>query len=72
MWPGRPSAVRLYIYALTGQRLWTLVDTEHPPGRYEVTWDGNDERGRAVASGVHLCRMEVEHFIGMRKMMLVR
>jgi len=31
-----------------------------PPSPYEVSWDGRDEEGREVGSGIYLCRLEVK------------
>ncbi|KPJ58648.1 MAG: hypothetical protein AMJ46_13815 [Latescibacteria bacterium DG_63] len=66
------TTVRLVIYNLLGQALVTLVDAEQPPGSYTVTWDGRDARGREVASGVYLCRLEAVEFTETKRMVLVR
>ena len=67
-----PGAVRLFICTLTGQHIRTLVDGEYPAGSYAVTWDGEDEAGREVASGVYLCRMKTDSHLAVRKMVLAR
>jgi len=67
----RLGIVHLSIYTSTGQRIRTLVDGEHPAGSYSVIWDGRDEAGRVVASGVYLCRMEADNYRAARKMLLV-
>ena len=41
------------------------------PGHYTVHWDGTDDTGRAVASGVYLCRMEAGDYSAVRKLVLV-
>ena len=66
------NTVRLSIYALTGQRVRTLVDGYHSAGAHTVTWDGTDAAGRPVASGVYLCRMQAGDFRAVRKMLLIR
>ena len=68
----KTGAVRLSVYALTGQLVRTLVDGECPAGRYSVMWDGTDDVGRDVASGVYLCRMEAGQYSAVRKLVLVR
>ena len=65
------GAVRLSIFAPTGH-IRTLVDGEHLAGTYSVTWDGRDDIGRDVASGVYLCRMETEEYRAVRKLVLIR
>ena len=67
MWP-----VRLSVYALTGQLVRTLVDAERQAGSYSVTWDGRDSAGRAVATGVYVCRMEAREHRAARKMLLIK
>ena len=66
------GTVRLSIYALTGQLVRTLVDGGHPAGSYSVIWDGTDDAGRDVASGVYLCQMEARAYRAVRKLALVR
>ena len=64
--------VRVCVYALTGQHIRTLVDGEHSAGRYSMTWDGTDDTGQAVATGVYLCRMEAGDYSAVRKVLLMR
>ncbi|HQG45034.1 MAG TPA: FlgD immunoglobulin-like domain containing protein, partial [bacterium] len=68
--------VQLALYALTGQKIRTLVDEERPAGRYTVLWDGRDDDGNAAASGTYFCRLRVERegrrFSDSRRLTLVR
>ena len=64
--------IHLAVYALTGQHIRTLVDGERSAGSYSVTWDGTDDAGRDVASGVYLCRMTAGAYSAVRKLLLVR
>lgn len=57
---GRPGEVRLTLYNVMGRRVRTLVDGIHAQGTFTTTWDGKDDAGRRVASGVYLCRMTTE------------
>jgi 5-hydroxyisourate hydrolase-like protein (transthyretin family) len=41
---------------ITGRVIRTLANSTQKPGRYRLVWDGRDNSGRAVASGVYLCR----------------
>jgi hypothetical protein len=56
--PRRAGALRLCIYNVRGQRVAVLVDGPIQRGRYETAWDGNDESGRPVASGVYFVRLD--------------
>ena len=53
----RSGDVRLALYNVRGRKVRTLVDGVHTQGTYITTWDGKDDEGRRVASGVYLCRM---------------
>ena len=66
------GTVRLSVYALTGQLVRTLIDGERPAGSYSLTWDGTDDAGRDVASGVYVCRMEAGDYRAVRKLVLVQ
>lgn len=64
--------VHLRVYALTGQVVRTLVAEERAAGSHSATWDGTNDAGRAVASGVYLYRMEAGDYRAVRKMLLIR
>ena len=68
----KTGTVRLSVYALTGQLVRTLVDGGRAAGRYSVMWDGTDNAGRDVASGVYLCRIAAGEYRAVRKMLLTR
>jgi hypothetical protein len=53
----QPAAVDLSVYGLNGQRLRRLCRWWWPRGTRRIGWDGCDERGLRVASGVYLCRL---------------
>jgi hypothetical protein len=64
--------VRLTIYNVMGQRVRVLVDEPKPQGRYKVMWDGRNDAGEAVASGVYFYRMTTQGFEMTKKMVLLR
>ncbi len=68
----RPARVRLGVYAADGRKVRELAAGEFPAGRHSVTWDGRDDTGNPVASGVYLSRMEAVGRVEARKMLLVR
>ncbi len=51
------SRVRMNVYDVLGRNVRTLVDADQAPGIYQVTWDGRDHNGVAVASGVYFYRV---------------
>jgi len=64
--------VRLVVYNVAGRQVRTLVDGEVDPGYHSVVWDGRDDRGVEVGSGVYFCRMEAEGFDDSTKMVLLK
>ena len=53
------ESVRLAVYDLSGRRVRDLIEgSTYGPGRHELSWDGRDDRGRALPSGVYLYRLE--------------
>jgi hypothetical protein len=64
--------VRLSVYNVLGQKVAQLVDQLQTAGYKTVWWNGTDQRGDQVASGVYFYRLETEEFSQIRKMMLVK
>jgi len=70
---GPRQHARVVIYNLLGREVLTLYDGETSTGRYELTWQGMDARGLAVASGVYFVRLSTSTGHQMtKKMLLVR
>lgn len=68
----KTSNVKLTIYNLAGQEVKTLIDSAIPAGLHVVRWNGTDERGRNVASGIYLYRLETRGRVDVKKMTLLR
>ena len=64
--------VRVDLYATNGQRVRSLVDARLAAGSHSVSWDGSDDAGRAVGSGVYLCRLHTDGVSLLRRLTLVR
>jgi N-acetylmuramoyl-L-alanine amidase len=64
--------VVLAIYDLLGRKLRTLVDKEQPAGEYLIQWDGKDDNGTNVASGIYLYKLSTDDFSETRRMLLVK
>jgi hypothetical protein len=63
---------RVVIYNMRGQLIRILMDGMKEPGRYVLNWDGRDNRGERVGSGLYLYRMEAGDFVSTRKMVIVK
>ena len=68
----KTSQVRLTIYNSSGQVVKTIVDEAKQAGFYWVIWDGWDDAGKKVASGVYLYELRAGDFAKVRKMALIR
>jgi enediyne biosynthesis protein E4 len=71
-----PSAthIELSIFNLAGQQVTTLVSREHQAGAYTIHWDGRDDDGRKLASGVYLYRLKTgdQQQVETRKLLWLR
>jgi flagellar hook assembly protein FlgD len=73
--PGREGDaqhVGLTIYTIRGERVVRLVDEEYEPGSHRVVWNGRDERGRQVPSGVYLTTLKCGGYSSTRKMVVMK
>ena len=64
--------VKLAIYNQRGQKVRTLVNQRQQGGNYKVQWDGRNEQGDNIASGVYLYSLITDNFVETRKMILLR
>jgi len=62
----------LKIFNVSGQRIRTLVSESKQPGRYKISWDGRNDRGTAVTSGIYFYRLKAGSFVSVRKMIILR
>ena len=66
------SFVTLRIFDVRGKSVATLVRETQTEGYYKVTWDGMDELGVSVPSGVYLCSLQSGSYRVSQKMLLIR
>lgn len=64
--------VTVKIFDLLGKHVRMLVQQQQPAGRYSVIWDGRDESGQIVTSGVFIYQLRAANFVQNRKMILIR
>jgi len=64
--------VTIEVINILGQRVATLVDETKAPGSYEAVWNGRDQNGVRVSSGIYLYHMRAGDFTQTRKMMLMK
>ncbi len=66
------SLVTISIFDVRGRKLRSLVRENQSPGRHKAVWDGRDDRGRQVSSGLYLCRMNTGEFNSVVKMLMLK
>ena len=66
------GSVSLTIHSVTGQLVRTLVSGVMGTGEHAVVWDGTDDAGRAVASGVLVYRLQSGNKVQVRRLTLLR
>ncbi|MCG8607451.1 S8 family serine peptidase, partial [bacterium] len=64
--------VILAVYNTLGQLVRTLVDAEQPAGGHRINWDGTNQGGRPVSTGVYFYSLRTENFSKTLKMILMR
>jgi hypothetical protein len=64
--------VTISVYNLMGTKVSTLVDSKHRPGDYKVRWNGKNEDGKSLSSGVYFYIMRADGFEKQRKMIFMK
>ncbi|MGA9117889.1 MAG: FlgD immunoglobulin-like domain containing protein, partial [Bacteroidota bacterium] len=68
----REGRVILSIYNILGQKVRTLVDEVRSAGRYTIVWDGKDDQGVNVGTGMYLYRLQAGDAAIVQKMVLLK
>ncbi|MBD3288592.1 T9SS type A sorting domain-containing protein, partial [candidate division KSB1 bacterium] len=64
--------VELMIYNIKGKTIRTLARNEQNAGFYTIQWDGTNENGNYVSSGVYICSIKTGKFQKSFKMLLIK
>jgi flagellar hook assembly protein FlgD len=66
------SSVELTVYNTVGQPIRTLVNSNQSAGTYQLQWDGKNDKGVNVSTGLYFYRIKAGSFVQMKKMMLIK
>lgn len=66
------AAVKMTIYNVLGQKVRTLTDNSYPAGHYTCFWDGLNQDGEPVESGIYLLMFQAGDYYGKRKMVFLK
>ncbi len=69
---GTNGLAKLSIYNMLGQQVITLVNEIQGIGNHSIRWDGVDNWGKKVSSGVYFYKLETEDLVNIKKMLLVK
>jgi len=69
---GLESFVDLSVYDVSGNFVKTIVKTFQQNGKHSLQWDGTNEMGNKVPSGIYFIKIKTEKFIQSRKMILLK
>ena len=65
--------ISLKIFDMTGNEVRTLVDENQPAGKHSVVWDGTNELGESVGSGIYFCKLQIDNKpVSTKKIMLLK
>ena len=67
-----PGPVNITVYNILGQKVKTLMDEHQEMGYKFVYWDGKDEEGKEVASGIYFYKIKTKEFEKTKKMVLLK
>jgi flagellar hook assembly protein FlgD len=64
--------VSVKVYNILGQLVKTLVDEEAHGGQHKLHWDGRNNQGMLVSTGVFIVRLEAKNNIAVKKLLLIK
>jgi hypothetical protein len=65
-------SVRIDIFDVSGRRIRTLLNEPKVAGSFQVVWNGNDDNGNLVASGLYVYRIHTGNFVQSKKMLFMK
>lgn len=68
----KQGKVSISIYNLIGQKICTIINEHQIPGEYAISWDGSNNLGESVSSGLYICHFQFNSQVEFRKMLLIK
>lgn len=69
---GEPTQLRVSIFNLLGQEVQRLMDKHQPEGEYTISWNGRDQNGNNLPSGLYFIELQSGSTLQVQKAVLVR
>jgi len=64
--------VIIKIYNTVGQEVKTLINEKRNAGSYQIIWDGKDNSGQNVGTGIYIYQLKADEFVAVRKMVMIQ
>ncbi len=64
--------VRMEIFNILGQRVRTLIDGNLTQGKHRLIWNGRNDQGQIMPSGIYIYRLKSEKFTSSKRMLIIR
>lgn len=68
----KEEKVRIVIYDMLGNKISELINENKNAGSYQIVWNGNDDKGKKVSSGVYILTINSGSYFQSRKMVLMK
>jgi hypothetical protein len=68
----RPIHTSLRLFNILGEEVIELVNTKQGNGNYRISWDGKNDSGKEVSSGIYFYQLKAGNFIEIRKLLLMK
>jgi len=68
----KETKTAIQVFNILGQKVKTLVNAPHDPGPHQIAWDGTNDNGERVATGVYFYRLITKNFLTTKKMIYVK
>ncbi len=68
----QPEHVTITVYDILGRQVNKLINGLYKAGSHQVHWNGKNERGQSVASGLYIYRIKAGNFMQSKKMLLLK
>jgi len=66
------STVDLKIYDILGREVWSYYEEEKPAGTYKISWNGKNNFGNSVSSGIYILNLSADTFTKSHKLLLIK
>jgi hypothetical protein len=68
----KPEHVTITVYDILGHQVKELINDDYTPGDHQINWDGTNQLGQAVASGLYIYKINAGNFVQCKKMLMMK